>query len=131
MSENVGGVSGNVNFQTLNPAELSQQDFISAVYVERGNMLDAEVRRIAGSIEQSNNLLNSIGTLTNKAAIAQYGPPDYKQTTWSVRDNNIVLDNGYSLSIQSGDDGTVLRCLMLRVTSWCTRTKHLYPLQKA
>lgn len=101
----VNGVEGTSSVNVIDPVQISQQDFISAVYLERGNMLDAEVRRLAGVIEQSNALLSTVGTLISKADIAQYGEPNYDQTTWVSNNNNIVLDNGYSLSIQPSDSG--------------------------
>ena len=94
---NVNGVDNNISFQPIDPAELSQQDFIAAVYLERGSMLDSEVRRIAQDIETSNNLLHSVNNLINKSNIAQYSDSDYENPTWTVNGNNIVLDNGYGL----------------------------------
>ena len=101
----VNGVGGSSSINVVDPSALSQQDFVSAVYLERGNMLDTEVRRLVSEIEQSNRLLETVNTLTSKANLAQYGAPNYQQTTWSVNNNNIVLDNGYSLSVQPGDEG--------------------------
>ncbi|MET4693404.1 hypothetical protein [Endozoicomonas lisbonensis] len=103
---NVNGVdNSNISFQPLDPAELSQQDFIAAVYLERGSMLDGEVRRIAKDIETSNNLLHSVNTMVNKANIAQYNDSNYANPTWTVNGKNIVLDNGYGLGFQTDDDG--------------------------
>ncbi|AMO55452.1 hypothetical protein GZ77_10120 [Endozoicomonas montiporae] len=103
---NVNGVNNNnISFQTLDPAALSQQDFIAAVYLERGSMLDGEVRRIAKDIETSNNLLHSVNTLINKANIAQYSDSNYDAPTWTQNGKNIVLDNGYGLGFQTDDAG--------------------------
>ena len=99
------GVNTDVNYQVLDPEKLSQQDFIAAVYLERGNMLDSEVRRIIADIETSNNLLNSVNTMISKANIAQYSDSEYDNTTWTVNGNNIVLDNGYGLAMQTDGNG--------------------------
>lgn len=101
----VNGVDNSGNINIVDSSQLSQQDFISAVYLERGNMLDSEVRRIVGEIEQSNELLNQINNLTNKANIAQYGSSEYVTTSWTTNGNNIVLDNGYGLAIQPDANG--------------------------
>ncbi|UYM17176.1 hypothetical protein [Endozoicomonas euniceicola] len=103
---NVNGVNNdNISFQPIDPAELSQQDFIAAVYLERGSMLDGEVRRIAKDIETSNNLLHSVNTMINKANIAQYSDSNYADASWTVNGKNIVLDNGYGLGLQTDDVG--------------------------
>ena len=100
-----GGVGTDVNYQVLDPEKLSQQDFIAAVYLERGEMLDSEVRRIVQDIETSNNLLTSVNTMISKANIAQYSNSDYENTTWTVNGSNIVLDNGYGLALQTTPGG--------------------------
>ena len=106
---NVNGVdNSNISFQPLDPAELSQQDFIAAVYLERGSMLDGEVRRIAKDIETSNNLLHSVNTMVNKANIAQYNDSNYNEVSWSVNGQSIVLDNGYGLALQTDDAGNTM-----------------------
>ena len=103
---NVNGVNNsNISFQTLDPAALSQQDFLAAVYLERGSMLDGEVRRIAKDMETSNSLLNSVNSLINKANIAQYSDSNYTATSWTRNGNNIVLDNGYGLGLKTDDAG--------------------------
>lgn len=101
----VNGVNSNNNINVVDSSELSQQDFISAVYLERGNMLDAEVRRLVGEIETSNQLLTSVNNLINKSNIAQYGTSQYTQTTWTTNGNNIVLDNGYGIAIRPDANG--------------------------
>lgn len=102
---NVNGVGSNSSVNVIDPSQLSQQDFISAVYLERGNMLDAEVRRIANNINTSNELLGSVNTLIGKANVSAFGTENYTETTWSVNGNNIVLDNGYGLALQSDGNG--------------------------
>ena len=101
----VGGVNSSDTVEILDPTLTSQQDFISAVYLERGNMLDAEVRRIVSDIEQSNQLLSNVNTLINKANVAQYGTTNYQATTWTTNGNNIVLDNGYGIALQQDENG--------------------------
>ena len=101
---NLGSVSPNV----VDSTELSQQDFISAVYLERGNMLDSEVRRLVGEIETSNELLVSVNNLINKANISQYGTSTYPSPTWAVNGDNIVLNNGYGLSLRQDEEGNTL-----------------------
>ncbi len=92
-------------------SSFNEQDFVTAVYLERGGMLNAEVRKVVGGLETSAELLNRIGVMISKANIAQNGSPDYTQTTWVNIDNSIVLDNGYSLSIEASqaDKRFVLR----------------------
>lgn len=99
----VNGVTTNNGITTLNPADMSQQDFISAVYLERGEMLDSEVRRLVGEIETSNQMTTTINTLIGKANVAEYGPTSYTSPTWNHDGGKIVLDNGYGLDIR--DDG--------------------------
>ncbi|OED46068.1 hypothetical protein ACH42_04255 [Endozoicomonas sp. (ex Bugula neritina AB1)] len=101
----VHGIEGTSSVNVIDPTQTSQQDFISAVYLERGNMLETEVRRLAGVIEQSNEMLSTVGTLISKADIAQFGEPNFSETSWVTNDNNIVLDNGYSLSIRESESG--------------------------
>ncbi|WP_422474356.1 hypothetical protein [Endozoicomonas sp. ALB032] len=101
----VNGVNSNNNVNVVDSSKLSQQDFVSAVYLERGNMLDSEVRKLLSEIETSNKLLGNVNTLINKSNIAQYGTSQYKQTTWTTNGNNIVLDNGYGIAIQPDANG--------------------------
>ena len=108
----VNGVGGSSSINVIDPAALSQQDFISAVYLERGNMLDAEVRRLAQDIETSNQLLTTVNTLIGKANVSEFGTTTYDAPTWNVNGNNIVLDNGYGMAIQSdGQGGTTFTML--------------------
>ncbi|WP_257297218.1 hypothetical protein [Endozoicomonas sp. YOMI1] len=102
---NVNGVSTTNNIKTLNPADMSQQDFIAAVYLERGEMLDSEVRRIIGEIDKSNQYVEAINTLIGKANVAEYGSTHYSSTTWQVKGKNVVLDNGYGLNFQPDGKG--------------------------
>nr|MDT0251111.1 hypothetical protein [Endozoicomonas sp.] len=103
----INGVTTSNDVTTLNPAEMSQQDFISAVYLERGEMLDSEVRRIIGEIDKSNAMVNTVNTLLGKANLAEYGASSYSATTWTANGGDIVLDNGYGLKVQpDGNGGT-------------------------
>lgn len=102
---NVNGVSTTNDIKTLNPADMSQQDFIAAVYLERGEMLDSEVRRIIGEIDKSNQYVDTINKLIGKANVAEYGSTHYSSTTWQVKGKNVVLDNGYGLSFQPDGKG--------------------------
>ena len=101
----VNGVGGGSSINVIDPSALSQQDFVSAVYLERGNMLDSEVRRLAQEIETSNQLLTTVNTLIGKANVSEYGTNNYTATTWNTNGNNIVLDNGYGIAIQSDGQG--------------------------
>lgn len=101
----VNGVGGSSSINVIDPRVLSQQDFVSAVYLERGNMLDAEVRRLVQEVETSNRLLTTVNTLIGKANVSEFGTTTYTQTTWNTNGNNIVLDNGYGLSIQTDAEG--------------------------
>ena len=101
----VNGVGSSSSVNVIEPTQISQQDFVSAVYVERGNMLDAEVRRIVQGIETSNQLLSSVNTLIGKANVSEYGSDPYTATTWTQNGNSVVLDNGYGLSIQPDGNG--------------------------
>ena len=56
----VNNVDSNSDINTLNPAQMSQQDFISAIYLERSEMLDSEVRRIIGDIDKSNQYIDIV-----------------------------------------------------------------------
>ncbi|WP_257265990.1 hypothetical protein [Endozoicomonas sp. ONNA2] len=102
---NVNGVTTTNDIKTLNPADMSQQDFIAAVYLERGEMLDSEVRRIIGEIDKSNQYIDTINKLIGKANVAEYGSTHYSSTTWQVKGNNVVLDNGYGLNFQPDGNG--------------------------
>ncbi|MBO9494712.1 hypothetical protein J7438_11495 [Thalassotalea sp. G20_0] len=102
---NVNGVSTTNDIKTLNPADMSQQDFIAAVYLERGEMLDSEVRRIIGEIDKSNQYIDTINKLIGKANVAEYGSTHYSSTTWQVKGKNVVLDNGYGLNFQPDGKG--------------------------
>ncbi|KEI72716.1 hypothetical protein [Endozoicomonas elysicola] len=113
---NVNGVNTNNGVTTLNPAEMSQQDFIAAVYLERGEMLDSEVRRIIGEMDTSNQYVDTINTLIGKANVAEFGTTNYAATTWSTsttaNNSNVVLDNGYGLNFQpDGNGGTTFTIL--------------------
>ena len=108
----VNGVVADSKVNTLNPAEMSKQDFISAVYLERGEMLDSEVRRIIGEIDKSNEYVNAINSLIGKANLAEYGDDYYSSTTWQVNGNSVVLDNGYGLNVKpDGNGGSMLTIL--------------------
>ncbi|PJE80399.1 hypothetical protein CI610_00631 [invertebrate metagenome] len=86
----------------VNPLKESQQDFIHGVFLERGNMLDAEVRRIVGEIETSNALIHSVNNLIAKSNIHQHSTMSYSQATWKVSgdEKSIALDHGYGISLQ-------------------------------
>ncbi len=101
----VNDVTKSSNINTLNPAEMSKQDFISAVYLERGEMLDSEVRRIIGEIDKSNEYVDAINSLIGKANLAEYGDNFYSSATWQVNGNSVVLDNGYGLNVQPDGNG--------------------------
>ncbi len=98
------GVSGSSSINTFDHS-VSQQDFITAVYLERGNMLETEVRQIVGEIETSNELLSRVAGLISKASVARNGYQNYPNVTWAVNDNTIELDNGYSLSFSDSGAG--------------------------
>ena len=103
----VNGADSSSSVNVIDSSQLSQQDFVSAVYVERGNMLDAEVRRLVQGIETSNALLSTVNSLIGKANVSEYGSDPYTATTWTQNGNSIVLDNGYGLSLQpDGSGGT-------------------------
>ena len=78
---------------------------MSAIFLERGNMLDSEVRRIVGEIETSNELLVNVNAMINKANVAQFGSSEYTATTWQTNGNSIVLDNGYGIAIHPDPEG--------------------------
>ena len=101
----IDGINSNTLPNPINPAEHSQMDFMSAIFLERGNMLDSEVRRIVGDIEKSNELLASVNTMINKANVAQFGSSNYTATTWQTNGNNIILDNGYGIALHPDPDG--------------------------
>lgn len=108
----VNGVVADSKVNTLNPAEMSKQDFISAVYLERGEMLDSEVRRIIGEIDKSNEYVDAINSLIGKANLAEYGDNYYSSPTWQVNGNSVVLDNGYGLNVKpDGNGGSMLTIL--------------------
>ena len=108
----VNGVATDSKVNTLNPAEMSKQDFISAVYLERGEMLDSEVRRIIGEIDKSNQYVDAINGLLGKANLAEYGDNYYSSATWQVNGNSVVLDNGYGLNVQPDGNGGSMMTLM-------------------
>ena len=108
----VNGVVTDSKVNTLNPAEMSKQDFISAVYLERGEMLDSEVRRIIGEIDKSNQYVDAINGLLGKANLAEYGDNYYSSPTWQVNGNSVVLDNGYGLNVQPDGNGGSMMTLM-------------------
>lgn len=108
----VNGVVTDSKVNTLNPAEMSKQDFISAVYLERGEMLDSEVRRIIGEIDKSNQYVDAINGLLGKANLAEYGDNFYSSATWQVNGNSVVLDNGYGLNVQPDGNGGSMMTLM-------------------
>ncbi|USE35385.1 hypothetical protein [Endozoicomonas sp. SCSIO W0465] len=84
---------------------MSQQDFIAAVYLERGEMLDSEVRRIIDEIDKSNQYVEAVNTLIGKANVAEYGTTHYSSPTWQVNGNSIVLDNGYGVNFKPDGNG--------------------------
>ena len=101
----VNGVNSNSDIKTLNPADMSKQDFISAVYLERSEMLDSEVRRIIGDIDKSNQYLDIVNTMIGKANIAEYGSNYYSNVTWKVQGDTVILDSGYALKVQPDGNG--------------------------
>ena len=54
VNNNIGSNNG---INTIIPGEMSQQDFITGVYLERGEMLDTEVRRLIDEIDKSNQYI--------------------------------------------------------------------------
>ena len=108
----VNGVVTDSKVNTLNPAEMSKQDFISAVYLERGEMLDSEVRRIIGEIDKSNQYVDAVNSLIGKANVAEYGDNYYSSPTWQINGNSVVLDNGYGLTVQPDSKGGSMMTIM-------------------
>lgn len=107
----VNGVN-NTGVNQINPAEMSQQDFIAAVYLERGEMLDTEVRRLVAEIDKSNQMADGINTLLGKTNVSQYGTTEYTAPTWAVNGSTVVLDNGYGLNFSpDGNGGTTFTLL--------------------
>ncbi len=101
----IDGINSNTLPNPIDPTQQSQMDFMSAIFLERGNMLDSEVRRIVGDIEKSNALLVDVNNMINKSNIAQYGSSQYTATSWHTNGNNIVLDNGYGIAIHTDPNG--------------------------
>ncbi|MGB0361196.1 MAG: hypothetical protein ACPGEF_07310, partial [Endozoicomonas sp.] len=103
----IRGLTTNSSVRSINPSEMSQQDFIAAVYLERGEMLDTEVRRIIEDIDASNTAAETVNGLIAKSNLAQFGSGDYPATTWNVGGNNITLDNGYGIQFTDGISSAV------------------------
>ena len=101
----VNNVDSNSDINTLNPAQMSQQDFISAIYLERSEMLDSEVRRIIGDIDKSNQYIDIVNKMIGKANISEYGSNYYDKVSWKVSNNQVILDSGYALKIQPDGNG--------------------------
>lgn len=101
---NVNGITSNNGVTTINPAEISKQDLISAVYLERGEMLDTEVRRIVNDIDKSNQYVQTINGLIAKADRAEFGATTYTEPTWTTGYLHAELDN-YNIKYHSADGG--------------------------
>ncbi len=101
----VNNVDSNNEINTLNPADMSQQDFISAVYLERSEMLDSEVRRIIGDIDKSNQYIDIVNKMIGKANIAEYDSDYYHDVSWKVQNNQVILDSGYALQVKPDGNG--------------------------
>ena len=101
----VDGITTKNGVNTINPAEMSKQDFITAVYLERGEMLDTEVRRLVSEIDRSNAYVDTLTKLVSKANQAEFDKAEYSKPTWQVSGKTITLDGGYTLQIQPDKSG--------------------------
>ena len=84
-------------------------DFASDAYLQRGRLLDAEVRNLVNQIEQSNAYLAEINKLIAEANRIIYQGDNFSATTWAASDfsgasKTVSLDNGYGLVF--GDSST-------------------------
>ena len=101
----VNGANNDISFQTVDPTTLNQQDLVTAVYLQRGEFLDKEVRNLVSEVDRSNQLMDAVNSIINKANVAQYGTTVYSSPTWTHENNTVVLDNGYHLILNSDGNG--------------------------
>ncbi|MDP0563128.1 MAG: hypothetical protein QS721_12715 [Candidatus Endonucleobacter sp. (ex Gigantidas childressi)] len=86
----------------------SLSDFSSDAYLQRGRVLDADIRKMAGQIELSNDYLREINILLSEANSVLYGAPTFAATSWlntvNGGEQTITLDNEYDLIVSANGD---------------------------
>ena len=105
------GTVHSVTPSTVNPTDPSASltDAASNAFLQRGAVLDNEVRRLVGQVEQSNTYLAEIGKLITEANRIVYKGDEVTTTSWTASDftsdaKTVTLDNGYGLVF--GENGT-------------------------
>ncbi|WP_263322313.1 DUF1521 domain-containing protein [Endozoicomonas sp. Mp262] len=87
----------------LDPAK-NLTDYASDAYLQRGRMLDKEVRDLVEQVDLSNKYLDEINKLIAEANTVIFGTSTTSSTTWqadfSGTDKTITLDNGYGIAIK-------------------------------
>ncbi len=81
----------------------SLTDFACDAYLQRGDILDKEVRDLVEQIDTSNKYLAEINKLIAESNRVLYQTDNYSAPTWSIdfsgTDKTITLDNGYKITL--------------------------------
>ena len=105
-SENVASATAATPFNPELDAAKNLTDFASDAYLQRGRLLDTEVRTLVEQIELSNSYLEEINKLIAEANKVLFDTDNYSATTWQSdftgADKTITLENGYGIVISAG-----------------------------
>ncbi|WP_330925378.1 hypothetical protein [Candidatus Sororendozoicomonas aggregata] len=106
---NIDIPTGNIVFDPALDPNKSMMDYSSDAYLQRGNVLDENVRYLVREIEQSNAYLEEINKLMAEANRVIYNSDNYVATTWqtdfapATNPKTVVLSNGYNLAIDGNN----------------------------
>ncbi|MDP0588494.1 MAG: hypothetical protein QS748_04615 [Candidatus Endonucleobacter bathymodioli] len=110
-TEKVASAMAATTFDPALDKTKSLSHFSSEAYLQRGRILDNEVRKLAGQIELSNDYLSEINILLNEASDVLYGGDEFAATSWQNTvnggDNSITLDDGYGLVVSANGSFTI------------------------
>jgi len=103
---NIGGinVSGTGGIGGVDASKMNIQDLMMAVMAERAMLLDDKVRQQADQVHAKNQELKQIAQFMAQARSAQGSSQNIvDKTTWTVDQNVIQLDNGYTIEIKGSN----------------------------
>jgi hypothetical protein len=103
---NIGGfnVSATGGIGGVDASKMNIQDLMMAVMAERAMLLDDKVRQQAGQVHAKNQELKQITQFMAQARSAQGSSQNVvDKNTWTVDQNVIKLDNGYTIEIEGNN----------------------------
>ena len=96
------------NISAIDGQKLNLIDLALFTGLNRADFLKNQITTHLAKIKNGNNILDRLGKIREKAAIAKNGPANYTSPSWNVNGNSIKLSNGYNLSFDQTAEGIQL-----------------------